>query len=121
MFVSDNPALIGYGYGNTGILVKDNTLAGQTTFKTRVDGAVNEIFLLVRNFLQEILTFFDVDMAGGTCTHTSAVVVEMHIIFLRNFQHRHVLKVAGNRFRRNIGILKFESYSGHKSGKDRLL
>jgi hypothetical protein len=121
VFVSDDPALIGYGYCDAGILVQNNTLTGKAAFEARIDGAVNKIFFLVGNFLKEIITLLNVNVTGGAGAYTSAVVVQMYIVILRYFQNRHILKVAGNRFRSNIGIFKFESYSGHKSGKDRLL
>jgi hypothetical protein len=87
VFVSDDTALIRYGYGDACILIQDDTLTGETTFEARINGAVNEIFLLVGNFLQKIVPFLNINVTGGTGTYTPTVVVQMHIIILRDFQN----------------------------------
>jgi hypothetical protein len=47
VFVSDNSALIGNGYGDAGILVENDTLTGKTALEARIDGAINEVLFLI--------------------------------------------------------------------------
>jgi len=63
MFMSNNTALIGDGDGDFSILVEQHALTSQSAFQSGVDGAVNEVFFFVGNFLQKILAFFNINVA----------------------------------------------------------
>ncbi len=116
MFVADNALLIGNGDSDIGVCNQENTLAGQSAFQSRVDGAINKIFFFIGNFLDEMFPFFHVDMAGGAGAYAATVVIEVDIVFFREFQHRHIQKIARHRFGGDTRIFKLISNCSHKVG-----
>ena len=87
VLMSDDSSLVGYGDGDVGIVVEDNALATKSALKARIDGAVNEVFFFVRNFFQKLVAFFHINMTGRTRAHAAAVVVEVNVEFLCQFQN----------------------------------
>ena len=93
--------------------MRDNTLTTKATLQAGVDRPVNEVLLLVGDFLQVFLSFFDVHMAGGAGAHPAAVVVQVHVVFFGNFQNRLVQKISADGFRRDGCVLKLKCNGGH--------
>lgn len=87
MFVSDDSALVRDGHDDFSVLVENDTLASEAAFEFGIDGSVNEIFFLVRDFFQKIVALLDINMASGAGAHAAAVVVEMHVGDLGDFQN----------------------------------
>lgn len=110
--MSDDAALVGYGDRDIGIWFEHDALASQAAFYARIDGAVNEIFLFVRNFFEVLLAFFHINMAGGAGANTSAVMVEVDVVFLCKFQNGLIYEVASYCFRSYGGIFKLKTYGG---------
>ena len=96
MLVSDDPTLVGYGYGNDSSLVQDDTLAPQSAFEPGVDGPINKIFLLVGYLFQKIVALLYVKMASGAGAHSPTVMVQVHIVLFCKFQDRLVLEITGH-------------------------
>jgi hypothetical protein len=115
MFVTDDIFLIGYGHGDDGIFVQDDALAAEAAFEARIDGAVNEILFFIGNFLQKLLSLFNIYVASGAGANAAAVVVEVHVEVFRDFEDRLVGKIAGHRFTRNRFIFKKKMNSSHYS------
>lgn len=113
MFMSNDPSLVGDGNGDLGVVVEDDALAAQAAFEPWIDGAVNEVFLFVRYFFQELVAFFHIDVAGGAGAYPAAIVIEMNIVILRQFEDGFVLKIARNGLGRYARIFKKEFYSSH--------
>jgi hypothetical protein len=55
-------------------------------------------------------------MAGGTRANPAAVVIEVHIVFLGQFENGLVYKIAFHRFRGDAGIFKLKLDNCHKTG-----
>lgn len=83
----DDSTLIGDGHDDFSVLVENDALAGEAAFESRIDRSVNEIFLFVRNLFQKIVALLNVNMASRAGTHAAAVVVEMHVGNLGDFQN----------------------------------
>ena len=98
VLVPDDPLLIRVSHDNVGVVEIDNALAAKPALQTGVDGAVNEVLFLVRNFLQKIFPAFNIDMASGAGAHAPAVVVEVYVVFLGKFQYGLILKVSADGF-----------------------
>ena len=113
MFVSDNSPLIRNSYRDLCGFFQDDTLTTQPALQPRVDGAVDEIFFLVRYFFQEFFPFFHVQVAGGTRADAPAIVIEVHVVLFRQFQNGHVHKIAGHCFRRYVGIFELKCNFSH--------
>ena len=113
MFVSDNSPLVRNRHRDLCGFVQDHTLTTQPAFQTRIDGAVDKIFFLVRYFFQKIFSFFHVQVAGGTRADAPAIVIEVHVEIFRQFQNGHVDKIAGHCFRRYIGIFELKCNCSH--------
>jgi hypothetical protein len=113
MFVSNYTFLVRDGHHDMSIFFQNNTLASQATFQTWIDGAINKVFFFIGYFLYDIVTLFNVDMAGGTSTHATAVVVEVDICFFCNFENGLILKIATDRFFRNGSIFKLKCNCYH--------
>ncbi len=113
MLVSDDSALVGNGYDNFRILLENDTLTAQPAFKPWIDGAIDKIFFFVRNFFQKLIAFFHIQMAGGAGANAATIVIEVHIVFLGQFQDRHVHKITRNCFARDAGIFKLKSNGCH--------
>lgn len=109
----DDLPLIRNGDRHLGVFFQDDTLTAQPALQPRVDGAIDKIFFLVGNLLQEFLPFLDVHVAGGTGAHAAAVVVQMHVVVLRDFEDGHVQKIARRGFGRDGFIFKLKMYGSH--------
>lgn len=114
MFVSNDSFLIWNSNRDVCLIVEYNTLTAKATFDTGVNGAVNKILFFVRDSFQKRLSFFDIHMAGRTCTNPAAVVVEVYIVFLRQFKDGHIFKVALDGFWSNIRVFKLKVDNSHK-------
>lgn len=115
MFVPDDIALIGYGYGNFGDIVQDDALAPEPTFEPWVNRAIDKILLFIRYLFQERFAFFDIHMACGAGTNTAAVMIEMYIVIFCNVQNGLILKNAAHRLGWNRFIFKKKMNSSHCS------
>ncbi len=113
MFVTDYVFLVGYHHFNHGVFVQNNALARQTRFQTRIDGTVNEVFFFLADVLQKIISFFDVYVTGAARTHTTAVVVEVNVVFFGQFQNRNICRRLLHRDGRNGFILESKMYGSH--------
>ena len=111
--MSNNPSLIGNRDGHFGRFIKDNTLTGQATFEARIERAINEILFFVGNFLNKILAALHIHVAGGASANAAAVVIEVNIVFFRDFQNGHILETSRHRLGRDFFIFKLELYRGH--------
>ena len=115
MFVSNNSALIRNRDRNIRVVFQNNALAAKAAFQARIDGAIDKIFFFIGNFLQKVLPFFHINVAGGAGAYAAAVVVEVHVVFFGQFQNRHVGKFARYCFGRNAGIFELKSNCCHVS------
>lgn len=106
MFVADNTALIGNRNRYFGGFIENDALTTQAAFKSRIVGTINKILLFVGNFFQELLAFFHINVAGGAGTNAAAIVIEVHVVFFRQFKNGQVGKVAADRFGRNVLIFE---------------
>lgn len=107
MLVSDDAALIWYFHFDDRIIFQNDALATQAGFQFWIDGPVHEIFFLVRNFLQKIIAFENINMAGAARTNAATIVVQVNAMFFGYFQDGHVNWHVGDRNGRNAFI--FES------------
>lgn len=87
MLVSDDSALVGDFDFDDSVFVQDDALAGEPGFEPWIDGPVNEVLFFFRNFFQKIIAFVDINVAGAACTDAAAVVVEMDVVLLCDFQN----------------------------------
>ncbi len=113
MFVSNDSSLVGDGDGNFGGVVEDNALTTKPTFNARVDGAIDKVFFFVGDFLNVLLSLFHVNMASRAGANAPAVVVQVYIVLLGQFEDGHVYKVALDGFGGNIRIFKQELDNSH--------
>lgn len=113
MLMPDNLTLIGNSYSDFGLVVQDDALASQAAFQPGIDSAVDEIFFLIGNLFQEFFTAFNVHMAGGAGAYAAAIVIQMNVVLLRNFEYRHILVVAMHRYRWDGFIFKLKFYRSH--------
>jgi hypothetical protein len=111
--VSDNLLLVGNDDFDNGILVSDNGLATQAAFNAGINGAIDEVFLLITDFFQRIFAFIDVDVASAASADFATIVVEVNLILLGHFQDANVYGNVLNRFRGYILVLEGEFYGGH--------
>ncbi len=70
-----------------------HALAGEAGVDARIDGAVNEIFLLVADVGQLVGARIDVDVAGAAPAHAAAIMLKLNAVVKRHIQHR----LAGGR------------------------
>lgn len=106
MLVADNSALIGDGDGDFSLVVEYDALATQAAFESRIDGAIDKIFFLVGDVLQEFIAAFHIQMTGGAGAYTAAIVVEVNIELLGQFENRQVLEITAHGFGRDRSIFK---------------
>jgi hypothetical protein len=93
------------GYLDDDILIAlHHALATQARVDARIDGAVNEVLLLVADFGQVILPFEYVHVAGAAATDTTAVVLELNSIIQGHIQHRFPFRC----YVRLVGLAVFE-------------
>lgn len=90
MFVPDNSFLVWDSHGDFSGVFEDHTLAAESAFEPRVDGAVNEIFFFVGDFFEKLLPFFYIDMTGRTGANATAVMVQMYIMLLCKLENGHI-------------------------------
>lgn len=90
MFVANNSALVGDGYGDVGGSIEEDALAGEAAFDARIVGTVDEIFLFIRDFFEKPVASFDVNMAGRTGANAAAIMVQVDVMLLGHFENREV-------------------------------
>jgi hypothetical protein len=116
MLVADDAALVGDFDFDKGVLAQNNTLAAQAGVEARIDRAVDEVFLFVRNFLQIVLTAEYIYVASAASTYPATVVVEVDVVVLGEVKdgsiHLHVLDDQGLS---NAFIFKRKLYGSHSS------
>ena len=113
MIVSDDSALVGYGYSDFGVVVENNTLTTKATFEARVDGTVNKVLFFVRYFFQKFIAFFHIYVARRACAHPTAVVIQVNVVVLGQLQNGLILEITLNGFGRNARVFKQKCYSSH--------
>ena len=113
MFVSDNSFLIWNSDRNAGIFFQYDALATQPAFQARIDRAVDEIFFFIGDFFQEFFTAFHIDMAGGTGANPAAIVVQVYVVLLSEFQNRHIQEITRHCFRGDAGIFELKCNCSH--------
>ena len=113
VFVTDDLALVGDRDRYFSRIIQNDTLASEAALEPWIDGPVDEILLFFRDFLQIILTAFDIYMTGGTRTNASAVVVQVNAVVFGDFQDGLLLKIARHGFPGNGFIFKLKFYCNH--------
>ena len=111
--MANNAPLIGNGDRYFGGFIQNNALATQAAFEPRIEGPVNKIFLFIRYSFNKIFPAFHIHVAGGAGANPAAVVVEVNIVFFRDFQDGHILKTSRHRLDWNAFIFKLELDGGH--------
>lgn len=106
MLVADNSALIRDGDGDFSLVVEYDALTTQAAFESRIDRAIDKILFLVGDFLQEFIAAFHIQMTGGAGAYTAAVVVEVNVELLGQFENRQVLEITADGFGRDRSIFK---------------
>ncbi len=106
MLVPNNPFLVGDGDRDNSIFVQNDTLATQSAFKARVDGAIDEIFFFVGDCFQKFIALLHIEVAGGTSANAPAIVVQVDIEGFGKFQNGLVFKIARNGLGGNGFIFK---------------
>ncbi|MEY4135831.1 MAG: hypothetical protein RL386_2181, partial [Bacteroidota bacterium] len=86
MLMPNDPGLVRDFNLHDGPIVEDNALASQAGIEFGVDCPVYEIFLFIGYFFQVIFPEVNIYMTGTAGTHPAAIVVEVNIVCLGNFQ-----------------------------------
>ena len=113
VFMANNAALVGNGHFYFGTFVQNDALAGQAAFNARIKSPIDKILFFVGQSFQKIVALLHVNMAGGAGADAAAVMVQVDIVFLRDFQDGHVLETSRHRFGRGTLIFKKEFNGGH--------
>ena len=80
LFVCDNAALVWNNYFYYRIVIVNDALTTQPRLQTRISSTVDKVFLLIRNLLEMMVAFIDVNVTGTTRAHAAAVVTDIDII-----------------------------------------
>jgi hypothetical protein len=86
MLMPDNPGLVRDFNLHDSLIVEDDALASQAGIEFGVDCPVYEIFLFIGDFFQVIFPEVNIYMTGTAGTHPSAIVIEVDIVCLGDFQ-----------------------------------
>lgn len=114
VLMPDNSRLIRDFDFHDGIVIEDDTLAGQAGAEPGVDRPIYKIFFLIGYFFQIVFPLMYIYMAGTTGTDPPTVVVEVDIVGLGNLEQGSPRLDMSDNNRLVYGfIFEYELNSGH--------
>jgi hypothetical protein len=111
--MANDTTLVRNFYLHRGFFGEQDALTAQAGFQAWIDGTVDEILLLVRYLLEELVSSLDIDMTGAAGTYPTAIMIQVNVVLLRYFENGQSFRYTGNRQGLERFVFKCEMYGSH--------